>query len=98
MPTKPPTPRETWLATGRVFLLLAVGLVALGVYKYVEIDHALRTKKLHLDWTLHISLTEWGGPGAVLGFYVVVALVMLGASVLGYVHYYRLPPDEGPPS
>jgi hypothetical protein len=97
-PKPPPTQRETWLATGRVFLLLAVGLVAFGIYKYVEIDDILRNNKFEFDIPLHVNLTDWGGPAAVLGFYLVAALIMLGASILGYVHYYRLPKDQEPPS
>jgi len=94
---RPPTAREVWLSTGRMFLLAALALVAFGAYKYAEYARAEEKPTLLHDWTLHLSLYDWGGKAAVLGFYLVAALVMLVASAVGYRGYSRLPPDEGPP-
>jgi hypothetical protein len=92
-PKAPPTQRELWLATGRCFLLLAVALVGFGIYTYYEFAHFAQQGGWLYEWTLHLSLYDWGGPLAILGFYLVAAIILLGASILGYVHYYRLPPD-----
>jgi hypothetical protein len=101
-PKPPPTQRELWLGTGRLFLLFALALVGFGAYKYYEFDQAEKSGTPLLEWTLHASLYDWGGKLAILGFYLVAALVMIGASILGYVQYYHLPPDppkdQGPPT
>jgi hypothetical protein len=92
---RPISPRDSFLGTARVFLMAAVLLMIVAVYKYNQYSEfdAQPGLKIMSDWSVFIRLYEWGGTRAVVGFILSLVGVCLVASFLLWRTGRTLPGD-----